>query len=139
MNLHQIASGAIGMVNPFITVTILRSAGYVTDLDGTRVPAYETLSGPAQVQDLASDDLRLLTDAGINIQGARKNVYLNGQWAGVVRADKQGGDIFQFSGADWLVTMVPEQWPDWTKVIVTMQSPRPPQVNPLRLVHRSDP
>jgi len=139
MNLHQIASGAIGMVNPFITVTILRSAGYVTDLDGTRVPAYETLSGPAQVQDLSTDDLRLLTDGGINLQGVRKNVYLNGSWAGVVRADKQGGDIFQFSGADWLVTMVPEQWPDWTKVIVTMQSPRPPQVNPLRLVHRSDP
>ena len=76
------------------------------------------------MQDLASDELRLLSDAGINLQGARKNVYINGNWAGIVRADKTGGDIFRFNDADWLVTMVPEQWPDWTKVIVTMQSPR---------------
>lgn len=140
MNLHQIVSGAIGIVNPFIEVTILRSAGYITDPDGTRVPAYETLTGPAQVQDLSSDDLKMLVDAGFNIQGGRKNIYINGSWAGVVRADKQGGDIFQFNNADWLVTMIAEQWPDWCKVIVTLQSPRPPTtINPLRLVHRRDP
>lgn len=139
MNLHGIVSGAIGTVNPFTDVTILRSAGYVTDPDGTRVPAYETFTGPAQVQDLSSDDLNLLTEAGFAIQGSRKNIYLNGAWAGIVRADKQGGDIFQFDNADWLVTMVTEQWPDWCKVIVTMQSPRPPTLAPLRLVHRRDP
>jgi hypothetical protein len=104
------------------------------------VPAYEALSGPAQVQDLSSDDLKLLTEAGFAIQGARKNIYINGSWTGIVRAGQQGGDVFQFSNADWLVTMVAEQWPDWCKVIVTLQSPpRPPTISPLRVVHRRDP
>ena len=132
-------AGAIGVVNPFITVEILRSTGnYITAPDGSRTPTYETLSGPAQVQDLSSDDLKLLVDAGFNIQGARKNVYLDGDWAGVVRADQKGGDVFLFNNREWLVTMVPEAWPDWTKVIVTLQAPSV-VINPLRLVHRSDP
>jgi hypothetical protein len=125
MNLHQMVAGAIGMVNPFITVEILRSAGYTTNPDGSRTPTYVTLSGPAQVQDMSTDELRLLSDAGINIQGIHKAIYLNGGWAGIVRADQQGGDVFRFSGYDWLVTVVPEQWPDWTKVMVTMQATKP--------------
>jgi hypothetical protein len=125
MNLHAIVAGAIGIVNPFIMVTIRRSTGYTTAPDGSRQPTHETLSGPAQVQDLSSDQLSMLSDAGFNIQGARKNVYINGSWSGVVRADEAGGDVFLFGGAEWLVTMVSEQWPDWCKVIVTMQSPRP--------------
>ena len=128
MNLHQMASGAIGIVNPFIRVEILRSTGYATARDGSRTPNFDRLGGPAQVQDLSTDDLRLLAEAGINIQGIRKNVYLNGSWAGIVRAEQQGGDIFTFNGAQWLVTMVAEQWPDWCKVIVTMQSPKPASV-----------
>jgi hypothetical protein len=124
MNLHQMASGMIAIVNPFRQVQIRRSTGYATALDGSRTPIFEVLSGPAQIQDLSTDQLSLLTDAGFNIQAVRKNIYLNGHWAGVVRADQQGGDVFLFDGAEWLVTNVPEQWPDWTKVIVTMQSPR---------------
>jgi hypothetical protein len=125
MNLHGMVAGAIGIVNPFIQVEIQRSTGYDTAPDGSRTPNFDRLSGPAQVQDLSTDDLKLLADAGINIQGIRKNVYLNGSWAGVVRAEQTGGDIFNFNGAHWLVTMVPEAWPDWCKVIVTMQSPKP--------------
>jgi len=118
-------AGAIGVVNPFTQIQILRATSYETGRDGARTSIYEILSGPAQVQDLSTDELRLLADAGINIQGIRKAVYLNGSWSGVVRADRTGGDIFRFNDADWLVTMVTEQWPDWCKVIVTMQSPRP--------------
>jgi hypothetical protein len=83
------------------------------------------LSGPAQVQDLTTDDLRLLADAGFNIQGIHKSIYLNGAWAGIIRAEQQGGDVFRFGGYDWLVTMVSEQWPDWSKVVVTMQANKP--------------
>jgi hypothetical protein len=126
MNLHQMVSGAIGIVNPFLPIQIMRSIGSITKPDGSRVPNYETLSGIAQVQDLSTGDLQLLADAGINIQATRKSIYLNGSWAGVVRADQVGGDVFRFMDRDWLVTMVPEQWPDWTKVIVTMQSPTVP-------------
>ena len=128
MNLHQMVSGAIGIVNPFITVEILRSTGSTANPDGSRTPIYEMLSGPAQVQDMSTDDLRLLSDAGFNIQGIHKAIYLNGAWAGIVRADATGGDIFRFSGYEWLVTVVPEQWPDWTKVMVTMQTTK--QVSP---------
>lgn len=123
MNLHQIVSGAIGTVNPFIDVQIKRSTGYTTAPDGTRTPLYTMLGGPAQVQDLSTDDLNLLREAGFNLQGVRKNIYINGSWAGIVRAETKGGDVFLFNGAEWLVTLVSEQWPDWTKVIVTMQIP----------------
>jgi hypothetical protein len=125
MNLHQIASGAIGIVNPFQQIQIRRATnGYTTNPDGSRTPAYELLSGPAQLQDLSSDDLRLLADAGFNIQANRRTVYLNGHWAGIVRADQTGGDIFLIGGYEWLATMVAEQWPDWARVIVTLQSPK---------------
>jgi hypothetical protein len=125
MNLHQMVAGAIGIVNPFITVEILRSTGATTNPDGSRTPIYTSVSGPAQVQDLSTDDLRLLSDAGFNIQGIHKSIYLNGGWSGIVRSEQQGGDVFRFSGYDWLVTMVSEQWPDWSKVIVTMQATKP--------------
>ena len=144
MNLHQIVAGAIGRINPFMMISIKRSTGYTTNPDGTRVPTYTTLTGSAQVQDLSTDDLKLTE--GLNIQGVRKVVYLNGSWAGVVRADAQGGDIFSINGTDWLVTMVPEEWPGWTKVIVTRQSPNhvpsftvvPPPVPP-RPMHTGEP
>jgi hypothetical protein len=119
------AAGMIGIVNPFRQVSIRRSTGYTTAADGARSPTFTVLSGLAQVQDLSQDELRLLSDAGINIQGNRRNIYINGDWSGIVRADQTGGDVFLFDGAEWLVTMVAEQWPDWCKVIVTMQSPRP--------------
>jgi hypothetical protein len=109
-------------VNPFIQISIRRSTGYTTAPDGSRQPTFTILSGPAQVQDLSQDQLALLP---FNTQALRKNIYLNGAWEGVVRADATGGDVFLFDNAEWLVTMVGEQWPGWTKVIVTMQSPRP--------------
>jgi len=102
-------------------IEIRRSLGYTTASDGTRTSSYETLSGPAQVQDLSTDDLRLTE--GLNLQGIHKVVYLNGSWAGIVRADTKGGDVFILQNTEWLVTNVPESWPDWTKVIVTRQSP----------------
>lgn len=125
MNLHQIASGMIGIVNPFRQVQIRRAApGYTTHPDGSREANYELLSGPAQIQSLSSDELRLLSDMGINVQANRQSIFINGTWSGIVRADETGGDVFLFDGYEWLVTMVAEQWPDWCKVIVTMQSPK---------------
>lgn len=42
MDLHRIASGAIGAVNPFIAVGLRTSAGYSTGTSGKRTPIYET-------------------------------------------------------------------------------------------------
>jgi len=115
-------AGRIGIVNPFVNGTIMMSDGtYATQPDGTRVPNYETIPGvPMQVQALTVDDLKKAE--GLNIQGIRQAIYLNGNWSGVDRVDKLGGDLIVLDGKTWLVTMVLESWPDWCKVMVTLQN-----------------
>ena len=121
MNLHALVRGAINSVNPDIPVSIQRSAGYTTSPDGTRVPVYDApLAAMAQVQELTAADLRKLD--GLNIQGAVRSVYLNGQWNGAVRPGGTGGDLLTFQGRVWLVTAVLDQFPDWTHVAVTLQN-----------------
>ena len=126
MNLHNAVRGAIRVVNPDITATLLRSTGYTTGTDGKQTPTYSTLSGSIQVQGLSGTDLRH-TDS-LNIQGVLRKVYINGNWAGVIRVDSKGGDIMKFPqipGAavqDWRVVEVSETWPDWSSVIVCLQA-----------------
>ena len=120
MNLHGFVASAIGSINPQIAITILCSTGYTTMPDSKRTPTYAPpLQIFAQVQELTSDDLRRVD--GLNIQGESRAVYLNGSAAGVVRSEGRGGDLMQFYGKTWLVTKVVERWPDWCKVIVTLQ------------------
>lgn len=127
MNLHQIVSGAIGTINPFLPVTVQKSTGYTTDATGRRTPQFTNISTTGQVQALSGDDIKQLTNLGIAIQGVMRAVYLNGDWQGLVRYDKTGGDMMLFvrpgrSVADtWRVTQVLETWPDWCKVVVTLQ------------------
>ncbi len=121
MNLHQIVSNAIGTVNPFISADLLRSTGYTTNPDGSRTPTYATIANvPVQVQALSTDDLKQIE--GLNIQGAKNAVYLNGNWFGVVRVGKQGGDLFKFGDQTWLAVTVLENWADWTKLAVVLQN-----------------
>ena len=58
---------------------------------------------------------------GLNIQGELCSVYLNGQIYGVDRGTAKGGDKFVFNSQTWLVVAVPEQWPDWCRVILCLQ------------------
>ena len=126
MNLHSIVRGAITSINPDISATLLRSNGYVTDASGKQNPAYLTFAGNIQIQGVNSRDLEH-TDY-LNIQGTLRTVYLLGNWAGVVRADQKGGDIMKFAqmpGAavqDWRVVTVKETWPNWSSVIVWLQT-----------------
>lgn len=119
MNLHNIVSGAIGSVNPFIPVTVQKSTGYTEDANYNQVPTYTTIQTTGQVQMLTSTDLRLF--ASLNIQNVEQAVYLNGNFEGVFRVLGKGGDLLQFNGYTYLVTAVLERWPDWCKVGVTMQ------------------
>ena len=119
MNLHQMVAGAIGSINPFIPATMLRSTGYTTAADGIRTPTFEEIPVSAEVQALSTDDLRQLD--GLNIQGQKNAVYLSGNWNGVVRVGKQGGDLIKFGGQTWLAVTVLENWPDWTKLAVVLQ------------------
>lgn len=125
MNLHAIVSGAIGAVNPFITATIQVSAGSTTYGDGSRVPAYTTTTARIQNQALQYNEIAQLD--GLNVQGVRRKIYLNGNWNGIIRADGKGGDLLLFPEQPggpiktWLVVIVFEYWPDWCSLGVTLQ------------------
>lgn len=127
MNLHGIVAPAIGIVNPFVLTTIRRSTGYTTLPDGKRLPSYDTFANVSvQVQAFTADDLKQLD--GLNIQGTKRAVYLNGPIAGVIRDAKAGGDLMVFpagilfEGDTWLVAHVLERWPDWSKCVITLQN-----------------
>jgi hypothetical protein len=124
MNLRGIANGATRAVNPNIAATVSVSAGTITNPDGSRVPKFDQLPFSAQVQALQYNDMVHLD--GLNIQGIRRAIYLNGSIDGINRINKKGGDIVTIAkGANagsWLVALVLEQWADWCKVAVTLQA-----------------
>ena len=125
MNLHNLVAGAVSAINPAITASIQRSTGYVTAADGTRTPSYAAaVSVQAQVQALEYNDMVQLS--GLNIQGEKRAMYLNGNWEGVSRPDRRGGDLITLpDGSVWLVVQVLENWASqdgWVKVAVTRQN-----------------
>ena len=121
MNLHQIASGAIGAVNPFVPISIQVSTGSSINAAGQRTPTYApAVVKPGQLQALTFRDITQME--GLNLQGTQKAVYINGHVAGLVRVLNKGGDLITFpDGSVWLVTLVLEHWPNWTKCAVTLQ------------------
>ena len=120
MNLHAMVSAAIARVNPFIPAILRQNTGYTTAADGTQVPQYREWEVSIQAQELSTSDLQKLD--GLNVQGIRTGVYLNGNWNGVIRASREGGDILLFNGQTWLVVVVVEQWPDWCRLGVVQQN-----------------
>lgn len=121
MNLHQIVSGAIGRINPFVNAKLRRSLGYTTANDGTQVPNYAPdVTVSVQVQALSSDELKQIE--GLNVQGNKQAIYLNGTWNGIVRPDRSGGDLIIVDNRIYLVITVLENWPDWTKLAVVLQN-----------------
>jgi hypothetical protein len=124
MNLHNIATGYVSAVNPPLIGTLQTSTGYKTNADGTRVPTYApAVQVSCQVQALQYNDIVKLQ--GLNIQGVRHKLYINGKWEGIVRADQRGGDLLTMpDGTLYLVAMVLENWPDWCSVAVTEQVPQ---------------
>lgn len=120
MDIRAIANAAIQVVNPDITVTVLRSDGYAIGVGRKQEPSYEDpVEGPAQLQALDNDDLKQLD--GLNIQGTIRAIYLRGSLAGVIRPDSKGGDLVLFGGQTWLVFKVLETWPLWTKAAIVLQ------------------
>ena len=126
MNLHGIAGPAIGAVNPFVPGTVQVSNGtYTTAPDGTRTPGYDTFAGVLmQVQALTYKDLMQVD--GLNLNGTRRAIYMNGRADGVVRSLLKGGDLITLTdgpnAGTWLVALTLEQFPDWCKLAVTLQN-----------------
>jgi hypothetical protein len=116
MNLHQIVSGVISVVNPLTQLFIQTSNGYATNPDGKQVPAYNPgvyVFGDVQALD-AGENQHL--DA-LNIQGRRMKFYINGNIDGLIRPNQQGGDLITIVsggnnqgliGSTWLVAVILE-------------------------------
>ena len=119
MNLHGIVSGAIGSINPFIGGTMQISTGYTTSPSGKRTPTYSTLAVSVQLQTQTYRDLQQ-TD-GLNIQGVVKSAYVKGNFNGVNRPKRQGGDLLIIGSDTWLIVQPLEEWPDWCKFVVALQ------------------
>lgn len=125
MNLHGIAGPYIAAVNPFIFGSVRVSVGNTTQADGSRVPEYKVFSRVSmQVQALSYKDLQQLS--GLNLNGTRRAIYIQGQLDATSRTYVRGGDLISIEGGPnagtWLVAQVLEQWPDWCKTAVTLQN-----------------
>jgi hypothetical protein len=97
VNLHGIASGAVGIVNPMVPVEVRVSTGATTLDDGRRIPTYAAaVAGIGQVQPLSTGDIRQLDS--LNIQGIERAIYLSGAVSGLVRAEGKGGDLVRVQG-----------------------------------------
>jgi hypothetical protein len=131
MDLQGIASSVVAAVNPLTTALLRVNTGTTTtEPDGTRVPAYTDIAIAVQVQPLSYRDLQQID--GMNLQGTTRAIYLRGRADGVVRSLNKGGDLIVIASADdpinagvWLVTLVTEQWPNWAKVVATLQNAAP--------------
>lgn len=123
MNFHGLVSGVVSAVNPLVPLTVKVNTGYTTDSTGKRTPTYAAplVNVPGQVQNLTYSDLKQIE--GLNLQGIRRAIYINGRVDGLVREGNKGGDIITSpDGNVWLVAHVLEYWPDWCKVAVTLQN-----------------
>jgi len=125
VDLNRIAADLTQAVTPRLELTLQQSAGYTTNADGTRTPSYAApVTGLGSVQALTYRDIQQIE--GLNLQGTRRAIYLEGNWSGLVRAEKQGGDLITLpDGTVWLVALVLEHWADWTKVVATLQTDVP--------------
>ena len=128
MNLHQIVSSVINVVNPNQPATLQISTGPTTNADGTITPTYAApIVVTAQVQELSIRDLQHLD--GLNIQGSSRSIYFMGEVDAIIRVSQKGGDLITtYDGNTWLTTSVLERWDDygnsigWCKCSVTLQN-----------------
>lgn len=120
MNLQGVTAGIVSAVNPAALIQVQRSTGYTTNPDGTQVPTYAApITVAAQVQALTYTDLTQIQ--GLNIQGERRAVYINGRTDAIIRGNREGGDLITWNGIIWLNAHVLEYWPDWCKFVITRQ------------------
>lgn len=119
MNLHQIASGLIGQVNPFINATIKVYSGETEDGAGKAITTYVDTAVNGQLQPLAWKDLQQLD--GLNITGVEKKFYVNGNFSAISRPGRTGGDLLVIGSQVWMIRTVLELWPDWCSLGLTLQ------------------
>lgn len=126
MNLHALVRPVVTTVNPDVLCPYYKSNGYSQDAAFKQIPAYlAPVDVPCQIQALTGRELR--HEALLNIQGLKRGVYMYGNTQGVDRSSMKGGDLLRFAQVPggtvqtWLVVVVFETWPDWSKVGVVLQ------------------
>lgn len=120
MDLHSMAAGAIGAVNPFVSAQYLKSIGATTNPDGSRTPSYaDPVTVSVQAQELSFKDLQHVEN--LNLQGIMKSIYCPGTVQAVNRLAGTGGDKIVIAGETYLAVAISEQWPEWCRVIGQLQ------------------
>lgn len=124
MNLHALASPLIGIINPQTPAILKVSTGYTTGYGGVRTPTYAPDAAiSAQVQALTGPELRQVD--GLNLQGTLRGIYCRGNILGIVRSQNKGGDLIVIAtgvnAGTWLIVHTLETWPDWAKVVGSLQ------------------
>lgn len=122
MNLHGIVANVVSAVNPLIVLSIRTSSGYTTNANGKQVPTYNpAVLVYGQVQSLTAGEIQQMD--GMNVQGVRRAIYISGQIDGLIRPNRQGGDLITTpNGQVWLVVVIDEYWEDWCKALVVLQN-----------------
>jgi hypothetical protein len=122
MNLHLIVSGAVGTINLPILLSIAVSTGYTTASDGTQAPTYAApVSAYGDMQALSYKDIQQLS--GLNIQGVKQKIYINGRIDGLIRSENKGGDLITLpDGSVYLVSIILEYWDSWCCAGICLQN-----------------
>ena len=126
MNLNKLVGPIVAAVNPWKLATYQRSTGATTAADGGQAPTYaRPLTVRVQKQALGWKDLTQIQ--GLNINGEKCAMYVDGDWQGVSRPRGRGADLVTLAddGSVWLVVQVLENWNDtdgWVKVACVLQN-----------------
>lgn len=126
MNLHGLVRGAISAINPDRLVQWLASTGNTVSDTGKQTPSYAAAAPlMGQIQPASTEMLRKYDY--LQAQGKYYTVYFYGREQAINRVENKGGDLLQFSEIPggtvrtWLIVQVPEQWPDWCRVLCCLQ------------------
>jgi len=123
INVRGIVRSGVNSINPDTPVVILQSSGFTVLPGGIQAPGYlPAVSAIAQVQPIPSEELKHI--ANFNSSSVYYDLYIDGDWHGLNRADEKGGDLIYFDGFEWLVISRPEAFSlssNWTKVRVVQQ------------------
>lgn len=120
MNVHKLARGLTSRVNPEVPAVAKRSLGYTTSASGKQAPSYAPDENiMVQKQELTMRELQHIDN--VLKQGVLCSIYVEGNYYGVHRENKTGGDLFVIQGQTWKVVQVLEAWSGWCKLALSLQ------------------
>lgn len=130
MNLQGITAAYVAAVNQMVKCKLKVSTGNTLNADYSETPSYANeVEVLGQIQSLQYRDLMQIE--GLNLNGTKKAIYLQGNIEGVVRPTNKGGDLITMpDGTVWLVALVLEAWGQntnstaerWCKVACVLQN-----------------